>query len=49
LYQQIVYMTLWGWLLFRQVPDALVIAGAGVVVSSGLVLLWLEVAGERPR
>ena len=43
LYQQIVYMTLWGWLVFNQVPDAFVVAGALVVVGSGLYLLWLEV------
>lgn len=42
LYQQIAYMTLGGWLVFAQVPDAFVIAGALVVVSSGLYLLWLE-------
>jgi drug/metabolite transporter (DMT)-like permease len=42
LYQQILYMTLWGWLVFHQVPDAFVVAGALVVVASGLVLLWLE-------
>ena len=42
LYQQILYMTLWGWLVFNQVPDAYVIAGALVVVGSGLYLLWLE-------
>lgn len=42
IYQQILYMTLWGWLVFRQVPDAMVVAGAGVVVASGLYLLWLE-------
>jgi drug/metabolite transporter (DMT)-like permease len=42
LYQQILYMTLWGWLIFNQVPDAFVIAGAVVVVLSGLYLLWLE-------
>jgi drug/metabolite transporter (DMT)-like permease len=42
LYQQILYMTLWGWLVFQQVPDAFVIAGAVVVVLSGLWLLWLE-------
>jgi drug/metabolite transporter (DMT)-like permease len=46
LYQQIIYMTLWGWLVFGQIPDALVIAGAAVVVSSGLYLLWLEVKGR---
>lgn len=43
LYQQIVYMTLWGWLLFGQIPDALVMVGAVVVVGSGLALLWVEV------
>ncbi len=42
LYQQILYMTLWGWLVFHQVPDAFVVAGAAVVVASGLYLLWME-------
>jgi len=42
LYQQILYMSFWGWLVFAQVPDALVVAGAVVVVLSGLYLLWLE-------
>ncbi|MDO9091160.1 MAG: DMT family transporter [Rubrivivax sp.] len=42
LYQQILYMALWGWLVFSQVPDAYVVAGALVVVASGLYLLWLE-------
>lgn len=42
LYQQILYMTLWGWLVFGQVPDAPVVAGGVVVVASGLYLLWLE-------
>jgi drug/metabolite transporter (DMT)-like permease len=42
LYQQILYMTLWGWLVFNQVPDAFVLAGAAVVVASGLTLLALE-------
>jgi len=42
LYQQILYMVVWGWLVFRQVPDAFVVAGAVVVVASGLYLLWME-------
>jgi len=42
LYQQILYMVLWGWLVFHQVPDAFVVAGSVVVVTSGLYLLWLE-------
>lgn len=42
LYQQIVYMVLLGYLLFGEVPDAAVLAGGGVVVASGLYLLWRE-------
>ena len=42
LYQQIIYMTLLGWLVFGQVPGLLVMVGALVVVLSGLYLLWLE-------
>jgi len=42
LYQQIIYMALWGWLVFAQVPDGFVVAGSLVVVLSGLYLLWLE-------
>jgi drug/metabolite transporter (DMT)-like permease len=47
LYQQILYMTLLGWLVFGQIPDGWVIAGAVVVVGSGLALLWVEVRGGR--
>jgi drug/metabolite transporter (DMT)-like permease len=46
LYQQIVYMTLWGWLLFDQTPDVFVLVGAAIVVGSGLALLWFEVPSE---
>jgi drug/metabolite transporter (DMT)-like permease len=42
LYQQIIYMTFWGWLLFDQMPDHAVAIGACVVVASGLYLLWRE-------
>lgn len=42
LYQQILYMTLGGWLVFNQVPDHAVLLGATVVVLSGLYLLWRE-------
>ena len=42
LYQQIIYMTLFGWLIFGHVPDAAVVAGAAVVVASGLYLLYRE-------
>ena len=42
LYQQIIYMTLGGWLVFGQIPDSAVVVGACVVVLSGLYLLWHE-------
>ena len=42
LYQQILYMTLLGWLVFGQAPGLLVVGGAAIVVASGLYLLWLE-------
>ena len=42
LYQQILYMGFWGWLVFGQLPDTLVVAGAAIVIASGLYLLWLE-------
>lgn len=46
LYQQILYMTLGGWLVFGQVPDRFVVLGAVVVVGSGLYLLWQEMTSE---
>jgi drug/metabolite transporter (DMT)-like permease len=42
LYQQIIYMTLGGWLIFDQMPDSVVVIGACIVVMSGLYLLWRE-------
>ena len=42
LYQQILYMSLAGWLVFGQLPDAAVIGGAVVVVVSGMYLLYRE-------
>lgn len=45
LYQQIIYMTLFGWLIFGHVPDVAVIGGASIVVASGLYLLYREFRG----
>lgn len=42
IYQQIIYMGLFGWLVFGHVPDALVVVGAAIVVGSGLFLLYRE-------
>ena len=42
LYQQIIYMSVGGWLVFGQIPDSAVALGACIVVLSGLYLLWRE-------
>ena len=47
IYTQIVWMTLSGWLVFGDVPGGWTIAGASVVVASGLWLVRLE--HERPK
>ncbi len=42
LYQQILYMTLLGFLVFGDVPGTAVLTGAAIVVASGLYLLLRE-------
>jgi drug/metabolite transporter (DMT)-like permease len=42
LYQQVVYMALFGYLVFGDVPAPAVWTGAGVVVASGLYLFYRE-------
>jgi drug/metabolite transporter (DMT)-like permease len=45
LYQQVLWMTLFGWLVFGDVPGLTVIAGTAVVVASGLYLIARERRG----
>jgi drug/metabolite transporter (DMT)-like permease len=45
LYQQVIYMALFGYLVFGDVPAPAVWAGAGIVIASGLYLF----ARERAR
>ncbi len=42
IYTQIVWMTALGWLVFAQVPAANTLAGAAIVIASGLYLLYRE-------
>jgi drug/metabolite transporter (DMT)-like permease len=42
LYQQIVWMVLFGYLVFGDVPAGPVVVGAGIVIASGLYLLYRE-------
>jgi drug/metabolite transporter (DMT)-like permease len=46
IYTQMVWMIALGWLLFSDVPNAFTLAGAGVVICSGLYLLTLERRGR---
>lgn len=47
LYQQILYMSAFGYLVFGDVPGMSVLAGAAVVVGTGLYLLRRERRGAR--
>jgi drug/metabolite transporter (DMT)-like permease len=51
LYQQILWMTLLGWLVFGDVPGPSVVLGTAIVIASGLVLLARErrAALARPQ
>jgi drug/metabolite transporter (DMT)-like permease len=42
IYTQLVWMVLSGWLLFGDVPDHATLAGAAIVIASGIYLLWRE-------
>jgi drug/metabolite transporter (DMT)-like permease len=42
LYQQVIYMTIFGYLVFGDVPSPAVWIGAAIVVSSGLYLFARE-------
>jgi drug/metabolite transporter (DMT)-like permease len=42
LYQQVIYMALFGYLVFGDVPSAWVWLGAAIVIASGLYLFSRE-------
>jgi drug/metabolite transporter (DMT)-like permease len=42
LYQQVIYMALFGYLVFGDVPSPAVWLGSGVVIASGLYLFYRE-------
>ena len=41
-YSQLIWTTLWGFLLFRQLPPATTWAGAPLIVAAGLIIAWRE-------
>lgn len=48
MYSQIVWMVALGWLVFGQIPDRFTLAGAAIVISSGLYLLYRERVRAAP-
>ena len=42
IYSQIIWMLLLGFLVFGDLPDLWTLVGAGVVIASGLYLLYRE-------
>ncbi|MGX5735782.1 DMT family transporter [Bosea thiooxidans] len=49
IYSQIVWMLLLGWLVFGQLPDRWTFVGAGIVIASGLYLLYRERVRHVPE
>lgn len=47
-YVAMVWATLLGFLAFGEVPERLVLAGAGVVIASGLFIIWREKLHRLP-
>lgn len=45
-YSQIVWATIFGWLVFAEMPDGMTLFGAAVVIASGLYILMRE-SGAR--
>lgn len=47
MYTQIVWMVLLGWLVFADIPTLWTILGAGIIIASGLYLLYREEVVRR--
>ena len=41
-YTAIVWATLLGWLFWSEIPDTLTFAGAGIIIASGVFIIWRE-------
>lgn len=47
-YSQIVWATFYGALIFSELPDAPTLLGAGIVILSGVFIVWRENAASPP-
>ncbi len=41
-YSQIIWATIYGWVLFSDLPDRWVIIGTSIIIASGLFIVWRE-------
>jgi len=41
-YSFILYLTLWSWLVFAQLPDGFTVVGAAIISTAGLVIWFRE-------
>ena len=48
-YTSMLYALVLGYVLFAEVPDPMVLAGAAVVIGAGLFILWRERVRRTPR
>jgi drug/metabolite transporter (DMT)-like permease len=48
-YLEIPVATLFGWLIFRDLPNGLAALGIAVTIAAGLYVIWREQAIARPR
>lgn len=46
-YTTLVFATVYGWILFAEVPTVVTFAGAGLIVLSALILTWRETLARR--
>ena len=45
-YSAIIWATLLGWLFWTEIPDALTFVGAGIIIASGVFIIWREHKAE---
>ncbi len=48
-YTAIIWATIFGWMVWNEVPDTIAFVGAGVIIASGLYVIWRENKRKDPR
>ena len=48
-YIGLLFSAIWGYLVFREVPDSWTIAGAAIIVGAGLYVWYREAKTARPE